>query len=237
MPNTLFSSRHFAALAAAGALLTSSPTFAESPMNTDDAGTLAGGGTKLEALWSRDDRARGGEMQFGFAPVEHLEIGIAFARAHDRSTDPATRQRANGLAIKWVPVQNDSGWSLGMSFSHGRTRIDERTTAGRHSEREYAINGLASHRFADGQVVHLNLGQTRLRSRDGSADLGTWNVGYEFPLQDDLQLTAETFGLEHGRPDKALGLRHELFAGCKLSAAIGHGNGRRFAQAGLAWEF
>jgi hypothetical protein len=38
-------------------------------------------------------------------------------------------------------------------------------------------------------------------------------------------------------PDKAIGLRYELFEGFKVSAAVGRGNDRGFGQAGFAWEF
>ena len=39
------------------------------------------------------------------------------------------------------------------------------------------------------------------------------------------------------RPDKAIGLRYEVFDGFKLSAAVGRGNDRSFGNLGVAWEF
>jgi len=237
MQKPLLAPRQLAALIVGASLLTTFPALAESPLNTDDAGTLAVGSMKIEGLWSRDDRRHGVEMQFGFSPIENLEISLALAQAKDRSDNPSTQLRGQALGIKWVPIQNDSGWSLGLSFNHGRTRINERAVSERHSEREYALTGLASYRFDNRQVVHINLGSTRIKTPDGSDTLGTWNLGYEFPLMERLQLTAETFGVEHSRPDKAIGLRYEIFEGCKLSAAFGRGNSRSFAQAGLSWEF
>lgn len=58
---------------------------AEGPMNTDDAGTLAQGGMKLEGVWSADDETRGAEIVFGFSPFEKLELEIAASRANDGS--------------------------------------------------------------------------------------------------------------------------------------------------------
>lgn len=219
------------------ALLVAKPVLAEPPMNVDDAGTLDRGGLKLEGAVSRDDKARGGELVFGFAPLDHLEIGLSVGRASDRAEEPSTRLSGAGIGLKWVPIQNDAGWSLGLSLGYGRTRVDERVTGDKFTEKETALVGLATYRFADAQALHLNLGSSRVKAQGGSVTLGTWGLGYEFPLMAQLKLTAEIFGTEHARPDKALGLRYELAEGFKLSGAIGRGNARSFGQLGFAWEF
>jgi hypothetical protein len=213
------------------------PVLAEGPMATDDAGTLDEGGMKVEAVLSRDDKARGGELVFGFGPIETVEVGLAFARATDRTDDPSTQLRGTGIGIKWVPIQNDTGWSLGASFGYGRTRVDERSTPDKFTEKECSLTGLASYRFASSQVLHLNLGVVRIKAQGASDTVGTWGAGYEFPLAEQLQLTVEAFGEEHARPDKAIGLRYEVFEGFKISGAVGRGNDRSFGQVGLAWEF
>lgn len=223
-------------LAALGACI-ATPVLAELPMNVDDAGTLAKGGMKVEGAWAKDDKARGTELVFGFAPIEDLEIGIAVARATDRADDPSTRLRGKGISFKWVPIQNDAGWSLGASFGYGRTRIDDRFNAEKFTEKEYAFSALATYRFASAQVIHLNLGATRYKAPGESETLGTWGVGFEQPLADNLKLTAEAFGAERSRPDKALGLRYEVFEGFKISGAVGRGNDRNFGQVGFSWEF
>lgn len=210
---------------------------AEGPMNTDDAGTLDKGGMKVEGVLSKDDKERGGELVFGFSPIENVEIGIAVARATDRTDDPSTKLRGTGFGIKWVPIQNDTGWSLGASFNYGHTRVDDRATPDHFTEKEYALTGLASYRIENGQVLHLNLGAVRVKAQGESDTVGTWNIGYEFPLAEQLQLTVETYGAEQSRPDKAIGLRYEVFDGFKISGAVGRGNDRSFGQVGLAWEF
>lgn len=225
------------ALLAALGMCVATPVLAEGPMATDDAGTLEQGGMKVEAVLSRDDKARGSELVFGFGPIETVEVGLAFARATDRADDPSTKLRGTGIGIKWVPIQNDTGWSLGASFGYGSTRIDERATPDKFTEKEYALTGLASYRRENGQVLHLNLGAVRVKAQGGSETVGTWGVGYEFPLVEKLQLTVEAYGEEHARPDKAIGLRYEVFDGFKISGAVGRGNDRSFGQVGLAWEF
>jgi len=218
-------------------LLIAAPSFAEGPMNTDDAGTLDAGGMKLEAVLSRDDKERGGELVFGFGPIENVEIGLSYAQATDRADDPATKLRGSGIGVKWVPIQNDTGWSLGMSVGYGSTRIDERVTPDKFNEKEYAVTGLASYRLANGQVLHANVGTTRVTVQGASDNVGTWGIGYEFPLMENLRLTVESFGEEHSRPDKALGLRYEIVEGLKLYGAVGRGNDRNFGNLGVAWEF
>ncbi len=225
-----------ALLAALGACVATS-ALAEGPMATDDAGTLDQGGMKVEAVLSRDDKARGSELVFGFGPIETVEVGLAFARATDRADDPSTKLRGTGIGIKWVPIQNDTGWSLGASFGYGSTRVNERSTPDKFTEKEYSLTGLASYRLENGQVLHLNLGVVRVKAQGESETVGTWGVGYEFPLVEKLQLTVEAYGEEHARPDKAIGLRYEVFDGFKISGAVGRGNDRSFGQVGLAWEF
>lgn len=217
--------------------LSSAPVAAEGPMATDDAGTLDKGGMKVEGVWSKDDKTKGGELLFGFSPVENLELEIAAARSRDGSADPDTKLRGIGFGAKWVPYQNDKGWSLGARFDYGRTRITDFENDERFTEKEYAVTGLASYRLANDQVLHLNLGVLRTKVQGDSDTLGTWGIGYEFPLRDNLQLTVETFGQEHSRPDTAIGLRYEIIEGLKISGAIGQGNDRNFGQVGFAWEF
>ena len=206
-------------------------------MATDDAGTLDKGGMKVEAVWAKDDEARGMEALFGFSVIENVEMEVGVARAKDDAADPATRVRGVGFGVKWVPWQNETGWSLGARIDHGRTRIDNREAGDEYTEREYALTALASYRRENGQVLHINLGSAKVKAQGESDTVGTWGVGYEFPIVDRLQLTAEIFGDDHSRPDKAVGLRYEVFDGFKVSAAVGRGNDRSFGQLGAAWEF
>ncbi len=210
---------------------------AEPPMHVDDAGTLAGGGMKIEGAFMRDDETRGKELVLGWAPIENLELGVALSREHDRSATPATRLTSSGVALKWVPMQNDTGWALGLRLDVGRTRVHDRAAAERSTERETALTALASYRWVEGKVLHANLGASRVQAQGDCDTAATWGVGYEHPLAAALKLTVEVFGEEGTRPDKALGLRYELFQGFKVSAAIGRGNDRSFGQVGFAWEF
>jgi opacity protein-like surface antigen len=225
------------ALAAVLGTCAATPAFAEAPMATDDAGTLDQGGMKVETVLGRDDKAHSAELGFGYGLIENVELGLVFARATDRADDPSTKLRGTGIGIKWVPIQNDTGWSLGASFGYGHARVNERSTPAKFTEKELSLTGLASYRLENGQVLHMNLGAVRVKAQGESETLGTWGIGYEFPLMENLQLTVEAFGEEHSGPDKAIGLRYEVFDGFKISAAVGRGNDRSFGQVGFAWEF
>ena len=87
----------------------SAPAFAERPMTVDDAGTLERGGAKLEFGWSRDDAVRGYEGAAGFGPIDDVEVEVGFGRAKDRDADPDAKIRAVGAAVKWVPLQSETG--------------------------------------------------------------------------------------------------------------------------------
>ncbi len=219
------------------------PAFAEGPMNTDDAGTLDVGGMKVEAVLGRDDKARSTELGFGYGLIENVEVGLSFARETDRADDPSTKVRGTGIGIKWIPIQNDTGWSLGMSLGYGHARVNERSAPDKFTEKEYAIAGLASYRLENGHVLHMNLGAARVKvqadsdTAGESETLGNWGIGYEFPLMEKLQLTVETYGEERSSPDKALGLRYEILDGLKVYGSVGRGNDRSFGNLGVAWEF
>jgi hypothetical protein len=219
------------------------PAQAEGPMAADDAGTLDVGGMKIEGVLSRDDKTRGAELGLGYGPIENVEIGLSFARETDHADDPSTQVRGTGIGIKWVPIQNDTGWSLGVSFGYGHARVNERSAPDKFTEKEYAIAGLATYRFASGQVLHMNVGSTRAKvqadsdTAGDSETLGSWSVGYEFPLMEKLQLTVEAYGEERSGPDKAVGLRYEIAEGLKLYGSVGRGNDRSFGNLGVAWEF
>lgn len=224
-------------LSALTALLLLAPfAHAERPMAVDDAGTLERGGYKLEAGWSKDDRERGLEVAAGWGPVENVEVELAFGQARDRGTDPSTRLNGIGFAAKWVPLQAETGLSAGLKLELGRTRIDERVD-GTHTERTQALLGLASWRFESGHILHFNAGREWSRYRGEREHANVWGLGFEQPVGETVQITLEVFGAEGARPDRQIGVRWEVAEGLKLSAAVGRGNERSFANAGVAWEF
>lgn len=212
------------------------PARAERPMAVDDAGTLERYGTKLEVGWSRDDHARGVEAAVGFGPLENVEIELGFGYGRDRHASPDETFRLTSAALKWVPLQPETGLSAGLRFEIGHKRIDDGPGRDLRTDSR-AILGLLQWRFQSGSQFHLNLGRDWVRESGQTEALDTWGLGLAQPLSGGLVLTAEVFGAEAARPDRQLGLRYEIAEGLKVSAAAGRGNTRSFASAGIAWEF
>lgn len=227
--------RHLAALLIS---LAASPlALAEAPMTTDDAGTLPLGGKKLEATWAKDAKLQELSAAFAFSPIENLEIEGAAIGGRDRAESPATRNSGGALGVKWVPLQPEFGWALGMRADFGRTRVDLRSMNEKHSLEEASATGLATYRFEGGHAAHFNLGYARVREAGVSGNDRFWGAGFDYALRQDLHLTAEGFGVRGERPDHAAGIRWEVIEGVKLSGAIGRGSDRTFGQTTITWEF
>lgn len=237
--HTTFGSRHTRPLwlVVAGLACTAPSAWAEAPMHTDDAGALEPGTYKVESVLRRDHRARGADLALGVGAAPGLELGVSLSRDRDTAATPATTSRGQGLSVKWVPLRDEAGWSLGARLDLGHARVRDGATDTRYSERGDALTALATYRLARGQVLHLNAGHRSAKAQGVRQRAMTWAAGYELPLAEKLQLTTEIYGEEHARPDKALGVRYAIADGLKISAAAGRGNGRTFAQAGVAWEF
>ena len=205
---------------------------AERPMVVDDAGTLARGGAKVEFGLSRDGQARGLEAAVGYGPIDHVEVELGVGRSRDRSASPTLRARSLGAALKWVPLQAEHGLSAGLKLQAAHDDV-------RHGDdvRTHALDLLATWSFDAGPRLHANLGRESVDTGRGDERATRWGLGLDVPLGAPVQLTLETFGARHARPDRQVGLRWELAEGLKLSGAVGRGNGRPVANLGLAWEF
>lgn len=212
------------------------PVMAERPMAVDDAGTLDRGGAKFEFGWSKDDQVRGFDAAAGFSPIDKLELELSYEGLRDHDTSPHTHLTGVGFAAKWVPLQQETGLSAGLKVELGHARSDDQIGF-EETAHAYGLIGLASWHFESGRIIHLNLGGEWERIAGDTEASRLWGLGFEQPLSETVQLTLEIFGEEHSGPDKAVGLRWEIADGLKLSAAAGHGNGRGFGNAGVAWEF
>ena len=172
---------------------------------------------------------RGYEGAAGFGPIDDVEVEVGFGRAKDRDADPDATIRAVGAAVKWVPLQSETGLSAGLKYEYGRERV-----SGEGSSRVDALAGLATWAFEQGPRVHVNLGREWARDDE---DVNFWGVGLDVPLGGQLDFVVETFGAEHSGPDRQVGLRYTIAEGVKVSGAVGRGNDRNLANVGVAWEF
>jgi hypothetical protein len=218
-------------LAVLAALLAgaASPALAERPMAVDDAGTLERGGAKVEFGWSKDDSVRGLEGAVGYGPIDNVEVELGLGRAKDREPSPHETAHGLGAAVKWVPLQSETGLSAGLKYAYGRERV-----SGEDAVHASSLAGLATWSFMGGPRLHVNLGREWVRDGDNA---NFWGVAADFPITEQLDFAIETFGEEHSGPDRQVGVRYVIAEGLKLSAAAGRGNDRNIANVGVAWEF
>ena len=201
-------------------------------MVVDDAGGLERGGAKVEFGLNKDVDAVGGEAAVGYVPVDHIELELAVGRARSDGTATVETIRAVGAALKWVPIQAETGLSAGFKYAFGHERVSGSPI--RHAN---AVSALVSWRFEGGSAVHANLGREWSRSGGDRDAVNIWGVGVEVPLAPRLCATVEAFGLEHEGMARQAGLRYEIAEGLKVSGAVGHGAQRSLANLGLTWEF
>lgn len=223
-------------LGSIASLVAALPAHAERPMAVDDAVTPQRGEGEIEFGWARDDKKRGFEGSVAYVPLDRVKVEIGFAAARDRANEPDARLREAAIALKWVPLQADTGLSAGLALEYARERARIRDASDEIS-RASAVTGLATWSFASGRRVHLNLGREWERVAGESGDSNTWGIGVEQPLTERLIVGAEVFGAQDESPDRQIGLRYEIVDGLSVSAAVGRGNDRGFGNVGLAWEF
>lgn len=157
--------------------------------------------------------------------------------ARDHADAPPTPNLGTALSIKWVPLQPETGWSLGLRLHHQRSDTSVLFDQGPLVARQSGVTGLASYNAHNGAALHLNAGVAHALTMQDERLMGTWGIGGDWPLSSKTQLVAEVFGRSEANPDKAIGLRYLLSKDISLAAAIGHGNGRAFGRVVWDWEF
>ncbi|CAL93846.1 hypothetical protein [Azoarcus olearius] len=216
--------------------LLSGPALADRPLTVDDAATLVVGEGKLEAGWLRDDTLRGVEVNGGYSPLQGLELEAGAGRGEARGKRDWRRAHAEGVAVKWVPLQAPVGLSAGLRYAYVRDRV-ELSGGGRLHGHLHDATALASLASEAGNALHLNLGR-RWGRFDGERSAVThWGLAAEHPLTETLTLTAEIVRDADARPERALGVRYLVTDDLALSAACGRGDGRNFWTAAVSWTF
>jgi hypothetical protein len=212
------------------AVIIGSSARAERPMIVDDASTLEYRSAKIELGWARESTLSTFTGGFGYGFLDSVEADISFGRSRNGGIEPHESASLAGAEIKWIPLVGEGGLSTGLKYVYGR--VDRTSGLDTHG-----MLALASWTFEAGPVASVNLGRSWSHVDADYRGSNFWGIGLDWPLADALHVTAEVFGTQHFGPDKALGIRFEIVEGLKLSGAIGMGNDRNFANAGLCWEF
>ena len=61
----------------------------------------------------------------GYGPIDNVEVELSFGRAKDDDVSPDQTFEGIGAAIKWVPLQQDTGPSAGLKFEWGREEASD----------------------------------------------------------------------------------------------------------------
>ena len=201
-----------------------SSAYAEAPMVTDDAGTMDKGGKKIEGGFTKQSDVRGVSAGFGFAPIDQVELGATIARQRDSSIPVSVNGRL--FSAKWVPYKSGN-LSAGLKLELARASSQG------SSANATTFTGLATWRVEKGPVFHANLGRT---SASGTRSTN-WALGFELPVMDKLQLTADVYGSTGASPSQQIGGRWEIQQGLKVSAALGRNANQNIFFTGFSWEF
>jgi len=191
-----------AALASFSTLLPED-AFAARPMITDDARVVDPKACQVES-WMRFNR---GSTEYwalpACNPLGFFELTYGGARIHDDAAGSAFTD--NILQVKTIgkPLETN-GWGWGIAA--GTDRHLHRESANGWPGDWYMYVPVSVSFRDDDIVMHVNAGVTRHRDLD--RNIGTWGLGSEIKLRDDLFLIPETFGNDRGRPFYQLGLRY-----------------------------
>ncbi|HEX3062612.1 MAG TPA: hypothetical protein VHP55_08060 [Usitatibacter sp.] len=192
--------------------------FSARPMITDDARVVDPKSCQVES-WIKFNRTSTEYWALPACnPLGLFELTYGGARIHEDSAGSAFTDNIFQLKTIVKPLEAN-GWGWGIAA--GTDRHLHREAANGWPGDEY-IYVPVSFSFRDDEIaVHLNGGVTR--HRDIDRNIGTWGLGSEIRLRDDLFFIPETFGTDRGRPFFQLGLRHWIVKDrLQMDATVGN---------------
>lgn len=179
------------------------PSHGARPMYTDDARIVDPRSCQVES-WVRFNRdsteywALPACNPFGF-----FELTYGGARTKDDGASSAFTDNVLQVKSIFKPLEPD-GWGWGLAL--GTDRHLNRDKANGWPGDEYAYIPLSLSFNDDAQVVHFNAGF--VNRRDIDKYVGTWGIGSEIRLRDDLFFIPEIYGNDRGRPFVQIGMRY-----------------------------
>jgi len=173
------------------------------PMITDDARILDPKACQLEG-WTRVNRD---STEYWLMPACNpfgpFELGYGGGRTHENGHGDALTESLVQLKAVVKPLQVN-GWGWGISLGADRHL---RREAGNGWPGDVYVNLPVTASFRDDEVVML-LNAGTLHRRDLHRTIGTWGLGSELRIGEDLYLLPEAYGNDRGRPFYQLALRY-----------------------------
>lgn len=210
-------SRPLPRLIVVAAALVATSSWANRPLTTDTADVIAAGTNQLEVYASRET-ASGTPSANGFTAQLSHGIGhqtqLSFALDHAR----AGGQSASGLLVggkTWLIELGDS--SPGVSIGYGLTAVKAPGDSWEHDASYLTLIGTQP--LGKGLLLHGNLGFARSQlARQNST---TWALGAEWSATESVNLIAETFGDDRGKPTWSAGALWQLMPRFSVSTSYG----------------
>jgi hypothetical protein len=195
--------RTFAAAVAAPPLLAiASAALANRPLTTDTADVIETGTYQLETYASRvtasgvpAENGWTSQLSRGMGYRTQLSAAISRARAGGES--------ASGLLLggkTWLVELGEA--APGLTVGYGLTGVNAPGDSWRHDGSYLTLIGTQP--FGKSLLVHANLGW--VRSSIAKQDSTAWALGVEYSTEAKVNLIAETFGDDRGKPTFSLGL-------------------------------
>lgn len=191
--------------------------WANRPLTTDTADVIAEGANQLEVYAARAT-ASGLPSEHGWtAQLSHgfgyrTQASFAFSRAR------AGGETASGLLVggkTWLLELGDA--SPGVSLGYGLTAAKAPGESWEHEGTYLTLIGTQP--LGSALLAHANLGW--VRSAAAKQNSTAWAVGLEFKATDAVNLIAETFGEDRGKPTWSVGALWQVAPAFSLNTSYG----------------
>lgn len=190
------------------------------PLTVEDANVNEVGKGHIETWTARGpDGQRAWFVSPAWSPKEGLELAATVSR------DTQQKQTAGAVQAKFrLSASQENGCNFGALLGLAQ--------AEREKSHPY-VNGLLSCNHPDWGSVHGNLGAVHLQA---SKYINTWGAAWEYPIG-AATFHLESFGQQHLKPARAMGLRYELSPQLQIDGSLGRQLGKDSLTLGVKWMF
>jgi hypothetical protein len=197
--------------------IVSTSAWANRPLTTDTADVIAAGSNQLEVYASRvtasglpSENGFTTQLSHGFGHRTQVGVALSHARAGGES--------ASGLQLggkTWLIELGDT--SPGVSVGYGLTGVKAPGQSWEHDTSYLTLIGTQP--LGKGLLLHANLGFARSQlARQNST---TWAIGAEWSATESVNLIAEAFGDDRGKPTASLGALWQLMPRFSVNTSYG----------------
>jgi len=172
------------------------------PMITDDARIVDAKACQVESWVKRNEASTEAWTLPACNPTGNLELTLGGARTWLRGDGSALTDHQLQAKTILLPLEPNG---LGIGLAVGTLRHPHRVAANGWPGDYYAYVPISKSFADDFWVMHVNVGA--FRKRDEERTQGTWGLGNEIRVREELFVIPEIFGSDRGRAFYQAGLR------------------------------